>query len=307
MAFSAPMKKLSLIFASLFLIVFCIGLVWYAKQVGVDVLEPAGYISTHERDLLVLASTLGLVCLIPIWLITYAVIHRYNVDNKKSTARYSAHWSIKPEASWIWGSFVVLIITILSVVLIKSTYAIDPYKPIVADTESLTIEVVALPWKWLFIHPDAGVASVNELVIPEERPIAFELTADAPMSSFWIPKLGGMIYVMEGMVTKHHLMASSTGEFSGVNTEINGKGYSGMKFTTKVVTADEYEAWVQEQQQSPEALTSSTYQQLAKQSTNNKVEHFSAVDPTLFDSIVAKFMHPTPSQDTPQTESTHDH
>ena len=119
---------------------------------------------------------------------------------------------------------------ILAVITWKSTHALDPSLPLQSDKKPITIRVVALRWKWLFIYPEQNIATVNFIQFPIATPINFELTADGPMNSFWIPELGGQIYAMTGMQTKRHLMANAIGEFSGAAAEINGKGFSGMKF-----------------------------------------------------------------------------
>ena len=283
--------KLINIALSLLIFAAVTGIILYAKFQGVDVLEPQGLISTHQRDMFLLAAGLGLTALIPVFIMTALIVYRYRAGAQKSPKQVNHNWEIKPLASWMWATFIVAIIAILAVFMFKSTFFIDPYKPIASAEDSLTVRVVALPWKWLFIYPEEDIATVNELVIPANKPVSFELTAEAPMSSFWIPKLGGMIYTMEGMVTKLHLIASSPGEFEGMNTEINGAGYSDMRFKTRAVSAEEYEAWVAEVKQSDEILVASTYEKLAEKSTANPVQYYASTDPALFGQILAKFMN----------------
>ncbi len=283
------MKKFN-IALSLLILVAIGGIIAYAISQGVAVLEPQGPISSHQRDLFWLAIGLGLTALIPIFIMTFAIVYRYRAKDSNPHQHPRRAGEVKPLASWIWATFVVVIITVLAVFMIKSTFAIDPYKPVSDINSSLNVRVVALPWKWLFIYPDQNIASVNELVIPVNTPISFELTADAPMSSFWIPKLGSMIYTMEGMVTKLHLQASSPGEFEGMNTEINGQGYSGMRFKTKAVSTANFNQWVDQVKLADEVLNRSTYEKLAQPSANTQVRSFAATDPSLFGYILAKFM-----------------
>ena len=167
----------------------------------------------------------------------------------------------------------------------------------------MNVRVIALPWKWLFIYPQEGIATVNELVIPVDTPVKFDLIADAPMSSFWIPKLGGMIYTMEGMVTNINLMATEAGEFEGMNTEINGEGYSNMRFITRAVTNEVYADWVDEVRQSPQYLSFDAYDELAKKSIDHPIERYASSDPAIFGTVLMKFMdhsgehgHDQPSQ-----------
>lgn len=283
------MKKYN-IALSIILLLSVLGIILYAMSQGIAVLDPAGLISEHQRNMFWLSVSLGLLALIPVFIMTTIIVYRYRSHDDNSTDSQGSKWQVKPLASWMWTSFVVLIIATLAVFMYKSTFAIDPYKPIAVAEDSLAVRVVALPWKWLFIYPEENIATINELVIPVDTEIAFELTADAPMSSFWIPKLGGMIYAMEGMVTKLHLQATSTGEFEGMNTEINGKGYSGMRFKTMVVTSQDYKQWVADVRVSANTLDSTAYQKLAQPSTDNTVQHYAAADPSLFGQILSKFM-----------------
>src|SRR5690606_32113719 len=187
-----------------------------------------------------IAVGLGLAALIPVFILTIIIISKYKVSDNSLPKKTKTKFEVRPEASWVWAGFISLIILVLSVIMLKSTHAIDPYKQLSTEVKPLAVRVVALPWKWLFIYPEERIATINELVVPEDRPLHFELTADAPMSSFWIPKLGGMIYTMEGMVTQLNLIANETGTYEGINTEINGKGYADMNFTTRAVTDNEY-------------------------------------------------------------------
>lgn len=287
------MNRILTIFSAILIVGSFLGIYAYAKSQGIDVLEPQGYISANQRDLFYIALGLGLVALIPVFVMTFVIIQRYHVGNKKAEHRYSRNWQVKAEASWLWAIFVSFIIAILAVIMFRSTIAVDPYKPLTTDQPSKVIRVVALPWKWLFIYPEEGIASVNELALPINQPVTFELTADAPMSSFWIPKLGGMIYAMEGMVTKLNLMATSTGEYQGKNAEINGQGYSGMNFTTKALSAQDYQAWVDQVKLTGGVLNNNTYQALAKRSTDHPVQKFSSTDPAIFGTVLSKFMDPS--------------
>ena len=118
---------------------------------------------------------------------------------------------------------------------------LHPYKPIESSVKPITIQVIALDWKWLFIYPEQGIATVNFIQIPVNTPINFKLTADGPMNSFWIPSLGGQIYSMATMETKINLMADTTGDFPGEAAEINGKGFSGMRFVARSSTRADFD------------------------------------------------------------------
>lgn len=282
------MNKAIALLSTILIAAALIGIYVYAKSQGIEVLEPQGYISSHQKDLFYLALTLGLIALIPIFVMTFLIIQRYHTGNQKSDKRYSLNWQIKSEASVFWGIFVSIIIMFLAVVMVKSTIAIDPYQPLTSQP-SKVIKVVALPWKWLFFYPDENIATVNELAIPVNQPITFQLTADAPMSSFWIPKLGGMIYAMQGMTTQLNVMATSAGQYEGKNTEINGKGYAGMKFMTKALDTQDYQAWVAQVKKSGTNLNQATYQQLAQPTINHPAQAFAQADQDLYQQILNKF------------------
>lgn len=292
-----------------FLIASLVGIYMYAKSQGIDVLEPQGYIAAHQRELFMLAIILAAICLIPVFILTYAIVHRHHQGNPHATNRYSRFWQVKPEASVIWAAFISSIIAALAIVMIYSTVTVDPYRPLDSHQPSKVIQVVALPWKWLFIYPEEGIATINELAIPVDQPITFQLTADSPMSSFWIPKLGGMIYTMEGMTTQLNLVATSPGQFEGKNTEINGKGYASMKFQTKALSIQDYQQWVEDVRRSPQMLDDDTYYHLTQDSVADPVQKFAMIHShNLFNRIIAQFTEPNakiqPVSLSPSTEST---
>jgi cytochrome o ubiquinol oxidase subunit 2 len=155
-----------------------------------------------------------------------------------------------------------------------------------SGVKPVTIQVVALDWKWLFIYPDSGVATVNYLRIPDKTPINFEVTSDAPMNSFWIPQLGGQIYAMPGMSTQLHLMANGAGSYNGVSANISGLGFSGMNFVTTSSSANDYTAWLMTAQKSSQHLSMDSYMDLAKPSQNNATTTYSQTMHGLYDIVV---------------------
>ena len=159
----------------------------------------------------------------------------------------------------------------------------------------LTVEVVSLDWKWLFIYPAQGIATMNYLAIPEQTPIAFKLTSDAPMNAFWIPQLGGQEMAMPGMITQLHLMADATGTYEGFSSNLSGAGFSSMHFPVRSMTANDFAAWVSQAQRSPNMLSFAAYTQLAQPSTHNPATVFRATDPRLYAEIVMRFMTPPAS------------
>jgi cytochrome o ubiquinol oxidase subunit 2 len=251
------------------------------------VFNPKGQIATDERNLIILATALMLLVVIPVIVMMFAFAYRYRATNKQAV--YTPRWasSHKIEAV-VWGLPLVIIV-ILSLVTWKTTHSLDPYKPLDSQVEPINVQVVATDWKWLFIYPDLGIASVNELAIPVNTPVNFTITSDAAMTSFFIPALGGQIYAMAGMQTKLHLIANETGQFRGIAANYNGPGFSDMHFTTFADTAQQFEEWVAKVRATPSPLNHESYQNLARPSMRHPVTYYSSVDSSLFQNIVDKY------------------
>ena len=167
----------------------------------------------------------------------------------------------------------------------------NPYKPLVADAPPVRVEAVSLDWKWLFIYPDQGIATVNQLVFPAKTPLSLRLTSDSVMTAFFVPELGSQIYSMAGMQTQLNLMADAPGHYWGDNTQYSGNGFHDMHFEAKAVTPDEFQHWVAQVRRSPHRLDTEGFAQLEQPSKGwVPVKHFSDVVPGLFESIMGKFM-----------------
>lgn len=259
--------------------------VW-AQTVDFPVLSPKGEIADKQLDLLVFASLLSLLVVIPVFILLGVVAYRYR-DGRKATYKPNWHGNVYAEAIW-WGIPFVLI-GILSVVIWNSSHALDPYRPIESNKEPVNVQVVALQWRWLFIYPDEKIASINQVAFPAGTPVNFTITADAPMNSFWIPSLGGQVYAMNGMSTKLHLVANEEGDFNGVSANISGKGYAKMKFVATAKSEIGYEKWVKEARSQPQ-LDWSVYETLAKPSEDASRKTYRLTDPSLYDKIVNKYM-----------------
>ena len=162
------------------------------------VLDPKGPIGASQRDLIVISTILCAVIIVPVLILAAVIVWRYREkpDNK---AAYEPNWAHSTKAEVVWWTIPIIIIGILAIVTIRYTYVLEPSKPLAHEKAPITIQVSSLDWKWLFMYPEQGIATVNTLNIPADRPVKFELTADSPMNSFWIPQLGGQIYTMSGM------------------------------------------------------------------------------------------------------------
>ncbi|MBI3624115.1 ubiquinol oxidase subunit II [Candidatus Saccharibacteria bacterium] len=254
------------------------------------VLNPQGLIARQERRLIIFAVLLALTVVIPVYALTFGIVWRYRASNTK--AAYRPDWDHNPVIETVWWLIPFILISILSVVTWQTSHSLNPFKPLKSSRQPLTIQVVALEWKWLFIYPAQHIASVNYVEFPEQTPINFEITADAPMNSFWIPQLGGQIYAMSGMSTNLHLIANGPGSYRGVSANISGRGFAGMKFVAHSSSDIDFEEWVFSVKDSRQALSLHQYNLLAHPSENNQPSYFSSVQSGLYNQIVVKYAHP---------------
>lgn len=231
-----------------------------------------------------------LLVVIPVYILTFLFSWIYRAHNTK--AKYTPEWEDHPIAEVIWWGVPCILVIIIGVLTWVRTYDLDPFKPLVSDKKPMTIQAVALQWKWLFIYPNEKVASVNYVQFPKQTPIHFEITADAPMNSFWIPALGGQIYAMPKMKTQLHLIADEVGNFRGSSANISGEGFAGMHFIATASTDEDFQEWVKEAKASSNVLGFEEYFKLAKPSKNVPPTIYQLKEDNLFDHIIMKFMHP---------------
>lgn len=274
--------------------IFLIGLsslIYYLANHPLAVLNPGGIIAAKERNLMVTTTLLMLLIVIPVFILTFTIAWRYRASNTK--AKYTPDWDHHRAMETVWWAFPCAIIVVLAIITWNSTHQLDPFRPIDSTIEPINVQVVALQWKWLFIYPDQQIATVNFVQFPEATPVNFNITADAPMNSFWIPRLGGQIYAMAGMKRKLHLMADSTGDFRGSSANLSGKGFSSMSFMARSSTQQEFDSWVSSVKKSGKMLNDVKYKELSKPSENNKVVSFQLQDKNLYDKIIMKYMMPS--------------
>ena len=262
----------------------------FAQANDTAIFAPKGIIALQERNLIITTTLLMLIVVIPVLVLTFFFAWKYRATNKH--AKYTPDWASNETLEAIWWAIPGVIILILAVITWKSTHELDPYKPLNSSVKPLTIQVVALDWKWLFIYPEQHIATVNLVEFPAGTPINFEITADAPMNSFWIPALGGQIYAMPGMRTQLHLMATEAGTFSGTSANFSGPGFSGMKFVAKSVSQSEFLEWAYAVKSASSTLTYDEYTTLSAPSKNQPVSLYAEVADGLYDKIIMKFMAP---------------
>jgi cytochrome o ubiquinol oxidase subunit II len=248
-----------------------------------DVLDPQGRVGSDEKSLILTSTWAMLIVVVPVIVLTLFFAWRYRASNR--TAMYLPKWSHSNAIEVAVWSIPALIVLFLANLTWTSTHALDPYRPLPSRIKPISVDVVALDWKWLFIYPDLGIASVNQMAMPVGTPVDFHITSDTVMNSFFIPQLGSQIYAMAGMVTQLHLIADKAGDYAGMSANFSGPGFSDMKFRALAVPDSEFVQWVQKLRNAPDHLDAAAYHKLAAPSEANPVAYFSQVDPQLFHSI----------------------
>lgn len=280
------MKK----FKTIFFALLATGLTLLLSSCKLALLDPKGIIAASEKELMVDATLLMLVVVIPVILITFWFAWRYRASNKKGTYRPDQHDNSTIEIiCWI---IPCIIIAILGTMTWISSHRLDPYRPLDMKGKPVVIQAISLNWKWMFIYPNKKIATINYVQIPVNRQVKIYITSDAPMNSLEIPRLAGQIYAMGGMRTQLHLAANTIGVYDGLSTNFSGGGFSGMHFKVHVTSEKDYNAWVSKTQQSPNKLTLVEYNKLMQDSENNPVEFFSGVADGLFEKVIMKYMMP---------------
>jgi len=263
------------------------------------VMNPAGHIAKQQADLVVTSTLLMLLIIVPVIALTLLFAWRYRASNK--AASYTPDWDHSTRLELIiWGAPLLIIIALGAITWI-STHKLDPYRPleridaqraVPADVKPLEVEVVAMDWKWLFFYPEQGIATVNELAAPVDRPIRFKLTASTVMNSFYIPALAGQIYAMPGMQSQLNAVINAAGVYDGFSANFSGDGFSQMRFKFHGLSQGDFDQWVAQQKASPERLTREAYLALDKPSIREPIRRYGAFDKGLFDAAVNRCVEP---------------
>ncbi len=253
--------------------------------------DPRGFIADEQHKLMVTALAILVGFCVPVLTVLYFVAWKYRETNEK--AHYNPHGGrSKLTVLAVWAIPLAVMVVLVSL-LIPATFRLQPKDAIAADKPPMTIQVVALRWKWLFIYPEQNIATVNYLQIPVDTPVQFELTADeAPMNSFWIPQLGGQLYAMTQHVNRLNLMGTEIGEYQGSAAEINGAGFAGMRFKTHVTSQGDFDSWVGQIKRSANSLTTSEYSSLLQPSENNAPAFYASSDAAIYTNILSKYAEP---------------
>lgn len=249
--------------------------------------SPKGPIALAERDLLYNAFALMMIVAVPVYILTFVFLLRYR--RSKPAGRYTPSWRGSWQIEAVVWLVPAIIVIILGVMLWTNTQRLDPYKSLGDSADAFEVQAIAQDWKWLFVYPELGIASVNELAFPADRPLRVTITSDTVMNSFMIPALGGQIYAMAGMTSRLNLIADAPGVFTGRNTMYSGEGFSDQHFQAHAMTDDDFAAWTETVKSSGTALDAHTYVELAKPSVANPVSYYSTVEDHLFHIIISKY------------------
>ena len=248
------------------------------------VLDPKGPVAAAERLIMLNSTGIMLAIVIPTILATLGTAFWFRASNTR--ARYMPDFAYSGRIELLVWSIPIMTVILVGGVTWIGSYDLDPRKPIASAEKPIRVQVVALDWKWLFIYPEQGIATVNQLTIPVSTPIRFELTSSGVMNSFLVPQLGGQIYTMAGMVTQLYLQADYVGTYRGMSANYSGAGFSDMHFNVDAVPAEKFAQWVVATRNSGPVLDAQSYVALAKPSQAVAPFSYRAVAPDLFNSIL---------------------
>ena len=253
-------------------------------------LDPRGPVGRAEKTILLNSLAIMLAIIVPTIIATLAFAWWFRASNKRAT--YLPDWEFSGRIELVVWSIPLMVILLLGGVTWIGSYDLDPARPLDSDVEPISIQVVSLDWKWLFIYPDQRIALVNELVVPAGVPLHFTLTSASVMNTFFVPQLGSMIYTMNGHATQLHLQADEPGTFHGLSGHFSGDGFSDMNFKVRALPADQFDAWVASTRGAGRALDTAGYTKLMQQSVEPNPLLFGAVEDGLFHRIVHQKIPP---------------
>jgi len=263
------------------------------------VLDPAGDIALQQRDIIYISTALMLLIIVPVLALIVVFAWRYRQSNKDAT--YDPHFDHSTALELVIWSAPLLIIICLGALTWWSTHLLDPFRPLnrisaekAVDPKAkpLVVQVVSLDWKWLFIYPEQGVATVNELALPVDRQVRFELTSTNMMNTFYAPTMAGMIYTMPGMRSTLHAVLNRPGQFEGMSANYSGAGFSNMRFKLYGVDQGGFDGWVARVKGSGQVLDTNRFLELEKPSERVPAMYFSGVEGDLFDRVFNRCVRP---------------
>lgn len=248
------------------------------------VLDPAGPVAAGEKTILLNSLVIMLAIVIPTIVLTIGFAWWFRAGNDK--AKHLPDWSYSGRLELLVWSIPLLVIIFLGGIAWISSHTLDPSRELRSERPPLDVQVVSLNWKWLFIYPGQGVASVNRLVIPVGTPVRFRITSATVMNSFFIPQLGSQIYAMSGMDAKLNLLADRPGRYQGLSAHYSGEGFANMNFAVDAVPPAQFAGWVAGTKGRGPTLEGRTYLQLAQVEGNVAPFAFGSVRPGFYEAAL---------------------
>jgi cytochrome o ubiquinol oxidase subunit II len=266
------------------------------------ILDPVGPVAAAEKTILINSTAIMLAIIIPTMIATVAIAFWFRKGNTK--AEYRPDWEYSGAIELVVWAIPILTVTLLGGIAWIGSHELEPSKPLNSRVKPLTVQVVSLDWKWLFIYPERRVATINQLVVPAGTPVDFRLTSATVWNVFFVPQMGTMIYTMPRMTTRLNLQADRQGVFEGRSAHFSGDGFPGMEFKVHSLPPQQFAAWAAGARGGGQVLDGRSYAQLARPSSYVKPATYSNVDPNLFNAIVTGRAPPTPQlPHNPQAES----
>lgn len=248
------------------------------------VLDPKGPIGDAERSILLNSFVIMLFVVVPVIVLTLTFAWWFRASNARAT--YMPDWVYSGRIEFIVWAIPALVVMFLGGIAWVGSHDLDPWAPIASKNAPLEVQVISLDWKWLFIYPDEGIASVNALVVPASTPVHFRLTSATVMNSFFVPQLGSQIYTMAGMESQLHLLAHAPGEFDGLSAQFSGEGFPEMRFKLRAVSDEDYAAWLGSVHLVGGKLDLAAYRSLAEPGVERHPRIYGAVEPDLFRTVL---------------------
>jgi cytochrome o ubiquinol oxidase subunit 2 len=261
-------------------------------RAAMNILDPQGPIAVAEKTILIDSIGIMLAIVVPTIVAIFAFAFWFRESNPRAT--YLPDWEYSGRLELVVWSIPALTVILLGGVAWIGSHQLDPARPVAGTGPGITIQVVSLDWKWLFIYPDQRTATVNTLTVPVGSPLHFELTSASVMNAFFIPQFGSMIYTMNGMVTRLELRADEVGIYQGLSSHFSGDGFPGMMFDVHVVSPTQFADWATGAARSGASLDRRVYEELAKQSMPKDKPVYRLADPELFRNIATQQIAPGP-------------
>ena len=260
------------------------GVILLASSCNRGILDPVGPVGQAEKTILINSTAIMLAIIIPTMIATLAFAWWFRRGNTKAT--YLPDWDYSGAIELVVWSIPAMTIMLLGGITWIGSHDLEPSKPLVSTKPAVKVDVVSLDWKWLFIYPDQGIATVNQLIVPQGTPVSFRLTSGTVWNVFFVPQFGTMIYTMPRMTTRLNLQADRPGVYNGLSAHFSGDGFPGMEFKAHVLPEDQFAMWAQSARGQGAALDGRGYAELSKPTSYVKPMTYGAVAPGLFDAIV---------------------